>query len=366
MRVVALAGGTGGAKLADGLQAVLPPGDLTVVVNTGDDTERHGLLVMPDHDAVMYMLAGRFDYERGWGQAGETLGGDGRPGRARRGGLVPARRPRLRDAHRADGADPRGTCPDRGGRHAPRGAWASGPAILPMADGPVRTQVRTDDGLARLPGVLRPPPPGAGGPRGPVRGSTVEPTPQVVEAIEAADVVVIGPSNPIVSIGPILAGPDPRRWSRRGPVPASRSWPSARSSAASRSRARPTGCWSRSVTNRARSGWPGSTATSPRRSSSTPSTRRSSPTSRPSGCGPTSPTRSWPTLPAGRGSPGAVLGGRGMTRVAAIIPVGTLDGRQVAARRIARRRGAPRPRRGVPRHGPSRPRWPSTGSPTSS
>ena len=54
MNVVALAGGTGGAKLADGLQAVLPPGDLTVIVNTGDDTERHGLLVMPDHDAVMY------------------------------------------------------------------------------------------------------------------------------------------------------------------------------------------------------------------------------------------------------------------------------------------------------------------------
>ena len=72
MKVVALAGGTGGAKLAHGLQAVLPPGDLTVIANTGDDTERHGLLVMPDHDAVMYMLAGRFDDARGWGLAGET------------------------------------------------------------------------------------------------------------------------------------------------------------------------------------------------------------------------------------------------------------------------------------------------------
>ena len=69
MKVVALAGGTGGAKLAHGLQLALPPGDLTVVVNTGDDTERHGLLVMPDHDAVMYMLDGRFDNERGWGIA---------------------------------------------------------------------------------------------------------------------------------------------------------------------------------------------------------------------------------------------------------------------------------------------------------
>ncbi|MEA2654517.1 MAG: 2-phospho-L-lactate transferase, partial [Chloroflexota bacterium] len=72
MKVVALAGGTGGAKLAHGLQQALPAGDLTIVVNTGDDTERHGLLVMPDHDAVMYMLSGRFDDERGWGIAGET------------------------------------------------------------------------------------------------------------------------------------------------------------------------------------------------------------------------------------------------------------------------------------------------------
>ena len=52
MTVVAMTGGTGGAKLAHGLQAVLPSGDLTVIANTGDDTERHGLLVMPDHDSV--------------------------------------------------------------------------------------------------------------------------------------------------------------------------------------------------------------------------------------------------------------------------------------------------------------------------
>ena len=169
MRVVALAGGTGGAKLADGLQAVLPPGDLTVVVNTGDDTERHGLLVMPDHDAVMYMLANRFDFERGWGQAGESwvvmdalaeLGeeawfrlGDrdfathiARTARIREGraltevvGHAP-RGPRHPDPHPADGR--------RAGSHA----------------GPDRR------GVARLPGVLRPSPPGAGGPRGPVRG----------------------------------------------------------------------------------------------------------------------------------------------------------------------------------------------------
>ena len=90
-RVVILAGGTGGAKLAAGFDAVLPPGDLTVIANTGDDVERHGLLVMPDHDAILYMLGDRFDHERGWGIAGETWTVmDGLEG-VRRGGLVRAR-----------------------------------------------------------------------------------------------------------------------------------------------------------------------------------------------------------------------------------------------------------------------------------
>src|SRR4029077_17698155 len=71
-RVVILAGGTGGAKLAAGFAHVLAPGELTVIANTGDDVERHGLLVMPDHDAILYMLGGRFDHVRGWGIAGET------------------------------------------------------------------------------------------------------------------------------------------------------------------------------------------------------------------------------------------------------------------------------------------------------
>jgi len=71
-RVVVLAGGVGGAKLAHGLQAHL--GDrLTVVVNTADDLERHGLLVMPDHDTVMYTLAGLANQEQGWGLEGETF-----------------------------------------------------------------------------------------------------------------------------------------------------------------------------------------------------------------------------------------------------------------------------------------------------
>jgi LPPG:FO 2-phospho-L-lactate transferase len=145
VRVVALAGGTGGAKLAAGLQTVLPHGDLTVVVNTGDDTERHGLLVMPDHDAVLYMLAGRFDYERGWGVIDESW--------------------TVMDALAAYGEDAWFRLGDRDfATHIARHARLTGgaqltaavrglqsatsvpSAILPMTDAPVRTQIRIDEG----------------------------------------------------------------------------------------------------------------------------------------------------------------------------------------------------------------------------
>ena len=205
MRVVALAGGTGGAKLADGLQAALPPGDLTVIVNTGDDTERHGLLVMPDHDAVMYMLAGRFDFERGWGQADETWA--------------------VMDALTEYGEEAWFRLGDRDfATHIARtarvhegralttvvrslqAAFGIPTPVLPMADEPVRTQVRTDEGwldfqeyfvhLRQNPEVRE------------VRFSgDLAPTTAAVGALDEADVIVVGPSNPIVSIGPILAGP---------------------------------------------------------------------------------------------------------------------------------------------------------------
>src|SRR5512140_3622616 len=73
MKVVALAGGVGGAKLADGLAQVLPPEDLTVVVNTGDDFEHLGLSICPDLDTVCYTLAGLANPETGWGRSGETF-----------------------------------------------------------------------------------------------------------------------------------------------------------------------------------------------------------------------------------------------------------------------------------------------------
>ncbi|HEY8754757.1 MAG TPA: 2-phospho-L-lactate transferase CofD family protein, partial [Candidatus Dormibacteraeota bacterium] len=73
MKITLLAGGTGGAKLAHGFQMVVPPGDLTVIVNVADDTEPNGLLVCPDLDTIMYTLAGIADREQGWGVAGDTF-----------------------------------------------------------------------------------------------------------------------------------------------------------------------------------------------------------------------------------------------------------------------------------------------------
>jgi LPPG:FO 2-phospho-L-lactate transferase len=205
-RVVALAGGVGGAKLAEGLQAVV--GDrLTVIVNTADDTERHGLLVCADHDTVMYTLAGLENPEFGWGLAGDTwtvmsaLERYGEEGWFRLGDQDLAthivRTDRLRRGERLTDV-----C-----RHlqARLGVVAT---ILPMTDEPVRTQVRTDDGwldfqdyfvrLRQAPEVRE------------VRFAGIEsarPTEDVRAAVDAAEVIVIAPSNPIVSVGPILAVP---------------------------------------------------------------------------------------------------------------------------------------------------------------
>jgi len=205
-QVVALAGGVGGAKLAEGLQAVVGE-RLTVVANTADDTERHGLLVCADHDTVMYTLAGMENPEFGWGLAGDSwnvmgaLERYGEEGWFRLGDHDLAthivRTERLRG-----GARLTDVCRQLQAR---LGVVAT---ILPMTDEPVRTQVRTDEGwiafqdyfvrLRQAPEVRE------------VRFDGIEaarPTPEVAAAIDAASVVVIAPSNPIVSVGPILAVP---------------------------------------------------------------------------------------------------------------------------------------------------------------
>jgi LPPG:FO 2-phospho-L-lactate transferase len=205
VRVVTLAGGTGGAKLAHGLQQVLPPGDLTVVVNTGDDTERHGLLVMPDHDAVMYMLAGRFDDERGWGIAGETwtvmdaLTEYGEESWFRLGDRDFA-------THIARTARVREGLPLTDVVRSLQAALGIATSILPMTDQPVRTQVRTDEGWLDFQEyfVHRRQEPEVHEVR---FTGDLTPTSAVLVALAAAEVIVIGPSNPIVSIGPILEGP---------------------------------------------------------------------------------------------------------------------------------------------------------------
>jgi LPPG:FO 2-phospho-L-lactate transferase len=205
-RVVELAGGVGGAKLADGLQAVLGP-DLTVIVNTGDDFVRHGLTIWPDHDTVAYTLAGLDDAERGWGLTDETwhvMDGLARLGEDswfRLGDRDLAthvwRTDRLREGWR----------PTEVARElqARIGVTAT---VLPMTDAEVRTEIRTDEGWLEFQEyfVHRHQAPEVR--EVAFRGvETAAPTAEVVAAIEAADLVVIGPSNPIVSIGPILAVP---------------------------------------------------------------------------------------------------------------------------------------------------------------
>ena len=202
-RVVLLAGGVGGAKLAAGLAAHLGQ-ELTVVVNTADDAEFHGLLVMPDHDTVMYTLAGLAEPLQGWGIAGETfvaleaLERLGQQTWFRLGdrdlATHIARTARLRAGVRLTEV-----CL---GLQTALGATGR---ILPMTDGPVRTQVRTADGwlpfqdwfvrLHQEPTIDE------------IRFEGIDEaaaTPEVAQALAGAEAIVIGPSNPFVSIGPIL------------------------------------------------------------------------------------------------------------------------------------------------------------------
>jgi len=216
--VVVLAGGTGGAKLARGMLDVAGRGRLVVIANTGDDIEIYGAYVSPDPDLVTFWLADRID-ERGWGIAGDTfhvmdglrrlnvdvwfnLGDEDLAI-----GIERARRlehgERLTDAHatiaRAIGAPGR---------------------VLPMSDFPVRTRVMADgrwwpfqEFMIRTRG------------EGPVedvdfRGAAnARPSPEVLEAIAAARAIVIGPSNPVISIAPILAVPGIRAAVSDSPAP---------------------------------------------------------------------------------------------------------------------------------------------------
>lgn len=204
MKIVALAGGVGGAKLAHGLAQILKPDELTVIVNTGDDFEHYGLYVCPDLDTVCYTLAGLANPETGWGRADETwnafenfskLGG---PAWFRLGDRDLGTH--LERTRRLKGGDTLSQTTRDFCR-----AWGVEHTVLPMSDQPVRTMVNTDEGELAFQEyfVHRRCEPRVKGFR--FDGvEDAEPAPGAREAIQSADAVVICPSNPWVSIDPIL------------------------------------------------------------------------------------------------------------------------------------------------------------------
>ena len=217
--ITVLAGGIGAAKFLEGLAAILPPEQFTVIVNTGDDAEFHGLHVSPDIDTIMYTLAGVVNRETGWGIAGDTF--------------------QALEALRRLGAETWFQLGDqdlathlhrtrRLREGAPLGDVTSELCqrygvrcrILPMSNDPTPTRLRTSAGelsfqeyfvkLRQQPEVLE------------VDLSAAEdsqPAPGVIEAIINAQGVIVAPSNPMISIGPILAVPGIRDALRNTPAP---------------------------------------------------------------------------------------------------------------------------------------------------
>lgn len=219
--IVALAGGVGGGRMAAGLAAVLPPGGLTVVVNTADDFEHLGLRISPDLDSVMYALAGVDNRETGWGRAGETwhfmealreLGGETWFRLGDRDLAAHVERTRLIARGVLLSAVTRALAERLGVRHA----------IVPMSETPVRTLVRSARGTLDFQEYFvklhcRPR----------VRGFRFEGsrTARVPRALESVlrpgrvRAVVICPSNPYVSVAPILSVPAIGAWLRSRSFP---------------------------------------------------------------------------------------------------------------------------------------------------
>jgi len=208
--IVALAGGVGGAKLAQGLALAEPPGALTVIVNTADDFDLYGLRICPDFDTVLYTLAGIADPTNGWGIAGDThrvldaIAGYGRDPWFRLGDRDFATHI-LRTERLRSGATPTAVAAELAA------ALGVTSALLPMADEPVATLVDTPAGRLGFQDYFV------------ARRQTDDVRGVVFDGIEAArvpagvatalgeaEVIVLCPSNPIVSVGPILAVPGMR------------------------------------------------------------------------------------------------------------------------------------------------------------
>ena len=219
MKVVTLAGGVGGAKLVDGLANLLPPEDLSVIVNTGDDFEYLSLKISPDLDTVCYTLAGLANPVTGWGRVDETwqvfntvAALDG-PDWFRLGDKDIAthllRTQRLNEGQSLS-AITRAFCQN----------WGINHSVFPMSDDPVRTIVHTSDGESlgfQVYFVKRECRPvvksfefqGA---------ADAKAVPEALEKIRESDLVIFAPSNPWVSIDPILAVPGYREVIAQKPV----------------------------------------------------------------------------------------------------------------------------------------------------
>jgi LPPG:FO 2-phospho-L-lactate transferase len=229
--VAVVSGGVGAARFLRALQDVVPADRIAAVVNTGDDTVLHGLSISPDLDTVVYTLAGAIDPERGWGLEGETwqaMAGLERYAAVRPDGSGAAplwfnlgdrdlATHLYRTARLAEGARPTVVA----GEIAR--AWAVDVRILPMTDGTVATRVvlATGDDVAFQDYFVRL--------RHDVAVSAIRfagddppPTPEALDALSTAERIVIAPSNPIVSIGPVrsLAGVDEILAARRDRVAA--------------------------------------------------------------------------------------------------------------------------------------------------
>jgi LPPG:FO 2-phospho-L-lactate transferase len=210
VKVLALAGGVGGAKLAEGLEAVVPSGDLSVVVNTADDFDLWGLHICPDLDTVMYTLAGIASPETGWGIMDESF--DALEMLARYGediwfklGDRDLATHVIRTARLRAGESLTGITADLSAALGVRSA------ILPMCDEQVATVLDAPDGPLEFQEyfVRRRQRDEVLGVR--LRGvDNARPTDAVLETLAGADMVVFCPSNPVVSIGPILAIPGMR------------------------------------------------------------------------------------------------------------------------------------------------------------
>ena len=210
MKIAVLAGGVGGARFVRALTEVVDPGDVTVIANVGDDLELHGLHVSPDLDTLLYTLGGLGDDERGWGRAGESwnasetiaaLGGETwfRLG-DRDIGLHLVRTEALRRG------EPLSAVTARLARSVGLEV-----ALLPATDDRLRTRIRTPAGEFEFQQWFV-----ARGHRDEANevlyegAAEARAAPGVLEALEAAELIAIAPSNPFVSIGPILAVRDIR------------------------------------------------------------------------------------------------------------------------------------------------------------